>query len=92
MLPSRLKAELSALAEAAAEGRDVAEDEALSKHAEWLAELKQKHTFTAENALNIILEETGRVFAAVLEDAGVYKNSPEGRAAFLRFAEEVNRA
>ena len=92
VLPSRLKAELSALAEAAAEGRDVAEDEALSKHAEWLAELKQKHTFTAENALNIILEETGRVFAAVLEDAGVYKNSPEGRAAFLRFAEEVNRA
>ena len=92
VLPSRLKAELTALAEAAAEGRDVAEDEALSKHAEWLAELKEKHTFTAENALNIILEETGRVFAAVLEDAGVYKNTPEGRAAFLRFAEEVNRA
>lgn len=92
VLPSRLKAELTALAEAAAEGRDVSDDEALSKHAQWLAELKQKHTFTSENALDIILEETGRVFAAVLEDAGVYKNTPEGRKAFLRFADTVCKA
>jgi len=92
VLPSRLKAELTALAEAAAEGRDVAEDEALSKHAQWLKELKTKHTFTSQNALDIILEETGRVFAAVLEDAGVYKNTPEGRKAFLRFADTVCKA
>ena len=92
VLPSRLKAELTALAEAAAEGRDVSDDEALSKHAQWLAELKTKHTFTSENALDIILEETGRVFAAVLEDAGVYKNTPEGRKAFLRFADTVSKA
>ena len=92
VLPSRLKAELTALAQAAAEGRDVSDDEALSKHAQWLKELKTKHTFTAENALDIILEETGRVFAAVLEDAGVYKNTPEGRKAFLRFADTVCKA
>ena len=92
VLPSRLKAELTALAEAAAEGRDVSDDEALSKHAQWLKELKTKHTFTSENALDIILEETGRVFAAVLEDAGVYKNTPEGRKAFLRFADTVCKA
>ena len=92
VLPSRLKAELTALAQAAAEGRDVSDDEALSKHAQWLAELKTKHTFTSENALDIILEETGRVFAAVLEDAGVYKNTPEGRKAFLRFADTVCKA
>ena len=92
VLPSRLKAELTALAQAAAEGRDVSDDEALSKHAQWLKELKTKHTFTSENALDIILEETGRVFAAVLEDAGVYKNTPEGRKAFLRFADTVCKA
>ena len=92
VLPSRLKAELTALAQAAAEGRDVSDDEALSKHAQWLKELKTKHTFTSQNALDIILEETGRVFAAVLEDAGVYKNTPEGRKAFLRFADTVCKA
>ena len=45
---------------------------------------------TAENALDIILKETGKVFAAVLEDAGVYKNDEAGRAAFRKFADTVN--
>ena len=40
--------------------------------------------------MEILMLETGRVFAKVLEDAGVYKNTPEGRAAFLRFADKVN--
>ena len=91
VLPSRLKKELADLAEAAVADKDISADEALSKHADWLAELKEKYTFTAENALDIILQETGKVFAAVLEDAGVYKNTCEGRAAFLRFADHVNQ-
>jgi UDPglucose--hexose-1-phosphate uridylyltransferase len=62
----------------------------LAKHAPWVDELKEAHTFTAENATDIILQETGKVFAAVLEDAGVYKNTPEGRAAFLRFVAHLN--
>ena len=91
VLPSRLKKELTDLAEAAAEGKDVSCDEALQKHATWLAELREKYTFTAENAMDIILQETGKVFAAVLEDAGVYKNTCEGRAAFRRFVDHVNQ-
>ena len=91
VLPSRLKKELTDLAEAAAEGRDVSADEALQKHATWLEELRKVYTFTGENALEIILQETGKVFAAVLEDAGVYKNTCEGRAAFLRFVDHVNQ-
>jgi len=91
VLPSRLKKELADLAEAAVADKDISADEALSKHADWLAELKEKYTFTAENALDIILQETGKVFAAVLEDAGVYKNTCEGRAAFLRFVDHVNQ-
>ena len=90
VLPSRLKGELSALAEAAAEGRDITGDAVLSKHAQWLEGLKAQYTFTSENALEILLQETGRVFAAVLEDAGVYKRTPEGQAAFLKFVEAVN--
>ena len=90
VLPGRLREELSALAEAACTGKDISNDEVLGKHAPWLAELKEQYTFTEENAMEILLKETGKVFSAVLEDAGVYKNTEEGRAAFLRFAEAVN--
>ena len=90
VLPSRLKKELADLAEAVVEGKDIAADEVLSKHAHWVEELKKQYTFTAENAHDIILKETGKVFAAVLEDAGVYKNTEEGKAAFLRFVDHVN--
>ena len=90
VLPSRLKGELHDLAEAIVAGKDIAADEVLEKHAAWVAQLKQSYTFTAENALDILLQETGRVFSEVLEDAGVYKNTEEGRSAFYRFVEEVN--
>jgi len=53
-------------------------------------ELQKQYEFTVENAMDIILQETGKVFAAVLEDAGVYKNTPDGRIAFLRFVDAVN--
>ena len=89
VLPSRLKGELYALAEAITTGAELTGE--LEKHAQWVAELKKIHTFTAQNALEILKQETGRVFSAVLEDAGVYKNTPEGRAAFLRFAAFADR-
>ena len=91
VLPSRLKGELHDLAAAVVDGRDIAADEVLSKHAAWVEELKKQYTFTEENALDIILQETGKVFAAVLEDAGVYKNTNDGKAAFLRFVDNVNQ-
>ena len=88
VLPSRLKGELNLLAETVAKGEALTGE--LEKHAEWIEELKKEYTFTAENALDIILKETGKVFAAVLEDAGVYKNDEAGRAAFRKFAAVVN--
>ena len=90
VLPSRLKKELTDLAQAIVEGRDIGADEVLSKHAPWVEELKKRHTFTPDNALDIVLQETGKVFTEVLEDAGVYKNTQEGRNAFLRFVDAVN--
>jgi len=91
VLPSRLKQELSDLAEAAFSGKDISSDETLSKHAEWLEELKREYAFTKENAMDIILKETGNVFSKVLEDAGVYKNTPEGQKAFIDFINVVNK-
>ena len=91
VLPSRLKQELTDLAEAVVAGKDISSDETLSKHAPWLEELKQAYTFNEDNALDIILRETGKVFAAVLEDAGVYKNTPEGKAAFRKFVDHINQ-
>ena len=91
VLPSRLKGELHDLAEALAAGRDIREDAVLGKHADWVDQLKQQYTFNADNALEILLQETGRVFAAVLEDAGVYKNNEAGRAAFHKFVDHVNQ-
>ena len=90
VLPSRLKDELRDLAEAIVAGKDLVADEVLSKHAEWVAELKEQYSFDEDNALDIILKETGKVFAGVLEDAGVYKCTEEGRKQFERFVDEVN--
>ncbi len=91
VLPSRLKQELADLAQAIVAGDDIAADPVLGKHAQWVQELKQQYTFTQDNALEILLQETGKVFAAVLEDAGVYKNDTQGQAAFARFIETVNQ-
>ena len=90
VLPSRLKQELTDLASAIVSGADIAADPVLGKHAPWVEALKKQYTFTAENALDIILKETGKVFTEVLEDAGVYKNTPEGKTAFLKFVDAVN--
>ena len=90
VLPSRLKKELAALAEAIVAGKDIAADPALASHADWVAQIKTRKTFTPENAMDILLEETGKVFSEVLEDAGVYKCDENGRAAFMRFVNAVN--
>ena len=55
-----------------------------------MQERKQQYAFNQDNILHILLQETGKVFAAVLEDAGVYKNDTQGQAAFARFVAAVN--
>ena len=89
VLPARLKEELAAVAEALASGADLRADERTEKHADWAEGFKGKYTITADNALDIVEKETGLVFAQVLEHAGVYKRTAEGKAAFLRFLEQI---
>ena len=89
VLPSRLDRELALLKDAILQDRDLRADETLQKHADWAEELKTRYTFKPENAEEILKQEVGAVFMQVLEDAGVYKCTPEGRQAFLRFVQSV---
>ena len=86
VLPARLKTELELLGEYLVEGKDPAENELLEKHAAWVKEFLPKYeSITKENVMDILQEEVGQVFVHVLEDAGVYKCTEEGRKAFKRF-------
>ncbi len=90
VLPARLKDEMAALKEAILAGADLRADEALGKHAAWVDEFLPKYErVTEENIEEMIQKEIGMVFSEVLEDAGVYKCTEEGREAFLRFVEAV---
>ena len=90
VLPSRLKDELALLGEYLVEGKDVRSNEALEKHGDWVDEfLPEYDKITRENVEGILQDEVGKVFAKVLEDAGVYKCTPKGREAFARFLECV---
>ena len=86
VLPSRLKKELSDLGNAIIKHKDISADETLSKHAPWVKSFYKKYDkINASNVDRILKDEVALVFARVLEDAGVYKRTPEGKEAFLRF-------
>ncbi len=89
VLPARLKEELAAVAECLARHGDLRGSELTEKHADWAESFAGNYTITKDNAWSIVQKETGLVYAKVLEHAGVYKRTPEGRAAFLRFLERV---
>ena len=89
VLPARLKAELAAVAEKLASGEDLRADPLTESHADWAESFRGKYQITPENALDIVQKETGLVFSQVLEHAGVYKRTPEGKEAFLRFLRQV---
>lgn len=90
VLPARLKDEMAALEAAIVSGADIRKDEVLEKHADWVEEFMPKYdNVTADNIHGIIQTEIGLVFNEVLKDAGVYKCTEEGRAAFMRFVESI---
>lgn len=89
VLPARLKEELALVAEKLAAGTDLRADERTAKHADWAETFAKQYDINAENAFCIVQKEVGLVFAKVLEHAGVYKRTPEGTTAFLRFTASV---
>lgn len=90
VLPARLKNELAVLGEKMVKGEDLRADPLTASHAEWAERIMQENKVTADNVTDILQREVGLVFAQVLEHAGVYKRTEEGKKAFLRFAESVN--
>ena len=87
ILPPRLKEEVEQVA-AYLVGEDVS---IADYHQEWADELKGSHPGLTDKdqALEIVQESVGEIFTRVLEDAGVYKQTEEGQAAFMRFVEQV---
>lgn len=90
VLPSRLKKELELLAEYIVEKKNIRSNSDIEKHADWVEQfLPEYDSITKENIMEILKKEVGDVFVHVLEDAGVYKCTPEGREAFMRFIQKL---
>ena len=87
ILPPRLKAEVEQVASYL--GGEV--DTVADYHQEWADQLKVQHPDLTdkEKALEIVKDSVGAIFARVLEDAGVYKQTEQGQTAFMRFVEQV---
>ena len=86
ILPPRLKTELEEV-----EKYLLGKENAIADyHLEWADQLKEKYPNVKEEEINSVVQhEVGQVFARVLEDAGVYKNTPFGHEAFMRFVKSV---
>ncbi len=85
VLPARLKGEMEEVKKSILSGTSLTENPLTMPHAAWAEEFLSRREITAENIDRVIEEEIGRVFAEVLADAGVYKDTPEGQAALDRF-------
>ena len=83
ILPPRLKEELKQVQDYLL-GR---ESTVATYHQPWADDLKATHPSITDEAEAeaIVRESVGQIFARVLEDAGVYKRTAEGQAAFRRF-------
>ena len=92
VLPARLKGEMAALEEAILQGNDLRSDETLAKHADWVEGFLPRYPeVNADNIHSIIRKEIGLVCMQVLEDAGVYKRTQQGREGFERFLDSLDK-
>ncbi len=91
ILPARLKSEMAELKDAILNGKNIREIESIEKHADWIDEILPKYQdINKDNIDDIIEKEIGIVFAQVLECAGVYKRTAEGKEAFRRFIKSLS--
>lgn len=90
ILPARLKTELKELERIILEGGDLRASELTGKHADWAEEWMKNYTDLNEaNIHAVVQDEVGKVFAKVLECAGVYKRDKAGTEAFERFVKSL---
>ncbi len=92
ILPARLKSELETLEyylENPDKETELQKDETMQKHLEWYEELKARH-LAPQEIHEAVQQDVGIIFSKILGNAGVYKDAPEGKSAFLRFIDHVN--
>lgn len=96
VLPGRLEQELSLIADILTGDKAMTyyteqQQEALAKHAEWIAAMQETYGVVSgpQEARRILEKEVGQIFSEVLECAGVFKNNEEGYAAIDRFMDAV---
>jgi UDPglucose--hexose-1-phosphate uridylyltransferase len=93
VLPGRLQEEMTLLATYMLKENFVtlaSNDERTKKHVEWASNVRQKYQDLNEETIQHVLQlEIGKVFSIVLEHAGVYKRTKEGKEAFVRFIRSV---
>lgn len=91
ILPPRLLTETELLQEALSDGGRAAEimdKPEMEKHRAWYEELKAKGV-TVKNAEKAVKDSIGEIFGKILGNAGVYKDTQEGREAFRRFCQSI---
>ena len=90
ILPPRLKEELK-LVQRYLLGQV---DGVAKYHQEWADDLKTQHPdlSSEEESQEVVRVSVGNIFARVLEDAGVYKRTEEGQAAFRRFVTSLGKS
>lgn len=89
VLPSRLKKEMGQVKEFILSGdvEGIFRDDELEKHGHFAMTIMEGYEVTRENIDAIIDKEIGKVFLSVLKDAGVFKDTGEGKEAFLKCCE-----
>lgn len=90
ILPGRLKTELAGLVPYLTGEKPLvrpSDDDPEAKHFDWISEIVSRCGVcsSAEEAQECLHREVGNVCAQVLADAGVFKQTEEGRSAMLRF-------
>lgn len=89
VLPARLKREMAELEQAILNQQDLRQNEIMASHADWAEKWIPNYEITDSNIHAIVQKEIGLVFMKVLENAGVYKRTDEGKAAFKRFMDHL---
>lgn len=90
VLPARLNKEMDILSYYILNNKDIRSNEEIRKHADWAYNFIPKYeSITKDNINEILQQEIGKTFVKVLEDAGVYKCTPDGMKGFMKFIQQL---
>lgn len=90
VLPARLNKEMDILSDYILNNKDIRSNEEIKKHADWAYNFIPKYkSITKDNINEILQQEIGKTFVKVLEDAGVYKCTPDGMKGFMKFIQQL---